>query len=60
MFVAQSCLTLCDHMTPLTLPGSSVLGILQARILECVAIPTPEDLPDPGIEPRSPVYRQIL
>ena len=35
--VAQSCLTLCDHMNwgP---PGSSVLGILQARILEWVAI----------------------
>ena len=47
-------------MTPWTLPGSSVLGILQLRILECVAIPTPGDLPDPGIEPRSPVYRQIL
>ena len=34
--VAQSCLTLCD---PMGLPGSSVHGILQARILEWVAIP---------------------
>ena len=35
--VAQSCLTLCDAMgySP---PGSSVYGILQARILEWVAI----------------------
>ena len=33
MLVTQSCLTLCDH----TLPGSSVHGILQARILEWVA-----------------------
>jgi len=32
-------------------PGSSVNGILQARILEWVAIPSPEDLPDPGIKP---------
>ena len=34
-------------------PDSSVQGILQARILEWVAIPSPEDLPDPGIEPGS-------
>jgi len=37
-----------------SLPGSSVQGILQARILEWVAIPFPEDLPNPGIEPMSP------
>ena len=33
--------------------GSSVRGILQARILECVPFPSPGDLPDPGIEPVS-------
>ena len=43
----------CDSMD-CSLPGSSVRGILQARILEWVAIPSPGDLPDPGIEPRSP------
>ena len=32
----------------------TVHGILQARILEWVAFPSPEDLPNPGIEPRSP------
>ena len=32
-------------------PGSSVHGILQAGILEGVAVLSPEDLPDPGIEP---------
>ena len=32
-------------------PGSSVHGILQAKILEWVAIPTLADLPNPGIEP---------
>ena len=31
-------------------PGSSVRGILQARILEWAAMPSPEDLPDSGIE----------
>ena len=33
VLVAQSCLTLCDPMDR-SLPGSSVYGILQARILE--------------------------
>ena len=38
-----------------SLPGSSVLGTLQARILEWVACPPPGDLLDPGIQPMSPV-----
>ena len=37
-----------------SLPNYPVYGVLQARILEWVAIPSPGDLPDPGIEPRSP------
>ena len=36
---AQSCLTLCDPMD-CSPPGSSVYGILQARILEWVAMPS--------------------
>ena len=36
--VAQSCRTPCDPMDSIS-PGSSVHGILQARILERVAIP---------------------
>ena len=36
--VTKSCPTLCDPMD-CSLPGSSVHGILQARILEWVAIP---------------------
>ena len=51
--VAQSCLTLCDSMDCSTL-GSSVHGILQARILEWVAISSTRDPPYPGIEPASP------
>ena len=35
--VALSCLALCDPMD-CSLPGSSVHGILQARILEWVAV----------------------
>ena len=33
--------------------GSSVHGILQARILEWVAMASPGDLPNPGMEPAS-------
>ena len=36
--VSWLCLTLCDPMD-CSLPGSSVHGILQARLLEWVAIP---------------------
>ena len=32
------------------------MGILQARITEWVACPLPGDLPNPGIEPRSPDF----
>ena len=35
----------------------TVHGILQARILEWVAFPSPGDFPNPGIEPRSPVLQ---
>ena len=35
-------------------PGVSVHGIRQARILEWVVISFSRDLPDPGIEPKSP------
>ena len=45
-----------DSCNPMdcSLPGSSVHGILQARILEWVAFHSPGDLSDPGIEPGSP------
>ena len=54
--VAQSCPTLCDPMD-CSLPGFSVHGIFQARVLEWGAISSPGDLPDPGIEPRSPALQ---
>ena len=40
-----------------SLPGSSVRGIFQARILEWVAISSPGDLPVPGVELRSPTLQ---
>ena len=59
--VTQPCLTLFDPMD-WSLPGSSVHGILQARILEWVAMPPhpPGDLPNLGIEPRSPTLQAVL
>ena len=49
--VTQPCLTLCDPMD-CSLPGSSIHGIFQARVLE-LPFPSLEDLPYPEIEPRS-------
>ena len=56
MLVAQSCVTLCDPMN-CSPPGSSVHGILQARILDWIAILSLGHLPNPGIEPRSPAFQ---
>ena len=50
--ITPVCPTLWDPMD-CSPPGSSVHGILQARILEWVAMPSSEDLPDPGTEPVS-------
>ena len=47
-----SLFSLCDSMD-CSPPGSSVPGILQARILEWVAMPSSGDLHDPGIKPAS-------
>ena len=54
--VAKLCLT---HVTPWTVARQATLsmGILQARILEWVPFPSPGDLPDPGIEPKSPALQ---
>ena len=38
-------------------PWTIVYEILQARIWEWVAVPSPVDLPNPGIEPRSPALQ---
>ena len=49
--VIQLCPTLCNLM------GYAVHGILQARILEWVAVCFFRDLSNPGIEPRSPALQ---
>ena len=56
VLVIQSCSTACDpkDCSP---PGSPVHGILQARVLEWVAIPFSRESSWPGIEPRSPMLQ---
>ena len=49
----QSCLTLCEPMD-CSPPGSSVHGIVQARMLERVAMPSSRGSSQPRIEPTSP------
>ena len=50
--VVQSCLTLCDPVDR-SPPGSSVPGILQARILEWVATPFPRGPTPPRDQARA-------
>ena len=51
VIVTQKCLMDC---TP---PGSSVHEVLQAKMLEWVAMPFSRDLPNPEIEPGSPALQ---
>ena len=56
----QSCRTLRDPMD-CSPPGSSVHGILQARMLaRMLPCPPPGELPDPGIEPVSLMSPTLL
>ena len=50
----QLCQTLCDPMD-CSPPGSSVRGILCAKILKWVALSYSGDLPNPRIEPSCPM-----
>ena len=57
VLVAQSCPTLCNprtvaHQAPLSI-GSS-----RQEYWSGLPFPSPEDLPDPGIEPGSPAMRE--
>ena len=56
VLVTQLCLTLCDLMD-CSPPGFSVHGILQATVLEWVAISFSMDLLHPEIELGSPTLQ---
>ena len=51
----QSCLTLCDPIDG-SPPGSAVLGVLQARTLEWVAIPALQADSSPSEPPGNPEW----
>ena len=55
----QSFLTLCNPMD-CSPPGSSVLGISRQEYWRGFTFPSPEDLPNPGIEPSSPALGHFL
>ena len=52
--VTQSCLTLVIPMD-CSLPGSSVMGFPRQEHCSGLPFPSPRDLPNPGIEPASPL-----
>ena len=54
--VAQSCPTLCDPMDG-RLPGSRSMGFTRQEYWSGMPFPSPGDLPNPGIEPRSPALQ---
>ena len=63
VLLAQSCPTLCDPMV-CSLPGSFVhgesplsMGFSRQECWSGLPFPFPGDLPDSGIEPRSPVLQ---
>ena len=58
--VSQACLTLCDPMN-CSLPRPSIHGIFQQEYWSGVPFPSPEDLPDPRMEPGPPaLYADAL
>ena len=48
-----SCVPLCDPMNCI-LPGSPVMGSSRQEYYSGLSFPSSGDLPNPGIEPRSP------
>ena len=52
----QSCLTVCDAKD-CSLPGSFVHGFSRQEYWSGLPCPPPGDLPNPGIEPRSPTLQ---
>ena len=54
----QLCPTLCDTMD-YSQPGFSVHGILHARILEQVGMPSCRHIHDPGIKPVLPAVPEL-
>ena len=56
VLVTQSCSTLCDPVDG-SPPGSFVHGFSRHEYWSGLSFPFPGDLPDSGIEPRSPALQ---
>ena len=56
VLVAQSCPTLCDSVD-YSPSGYSAMGFPSQEYLSGFPFPSPGDLPDPGIKPRSPALQ---
>ena len=54
VLVAQSCLTLCDPMDGIARQAPLSVGFPRHEHWSGLPFPPPGDLPNPGIEPRSP------
>ena len=57
MFVAQSCLTLCDPMDYSLCQAPPSMGFSRQEYWSGLLCPPPGDRPNPGIEPRSPALQ---
>ena len=56
VLTTQSCPTLCDPMD-YSLPGSSFMEFSRQEYWNGLPFPSAGDLPDPGLEPRSPALQ---
>ena len=54
--IAQSCVTLCEPID-CSLPGSSSVEFSRQEYWSGLTFPSPGDLPDLGVEPRSPALQ---
>ena len=54
--VAKSCPTLCNPMD-CSLPGSLAVEFSRQEYWSGLPLPSPGDLPNPGIEPESPALQ---
>ena len=55
--VTQSCLTLCDPHGPVALQAPPYMGFSRQEYWSGLPFPSPEDLPNPEIEPRFPTLQ---
>ena len=56
VLVTQSCPTLCDPMDT-SCQAPLFMGFFRQKYWSGLPFPSPEDLPDSGIEPRSPALQ---